>query len=399
MKRFLLVINAGSSSIKFAVYQLDSTYQLSLDADGEIDSLGTQPHFSVKQAQDKILVDCMLAVEQADDHQAASCIICSWLLEYTADGILLAVGHRVVHGGQHYSTPALIDDNVLNDLEALIPLAPLHQPHNLSAIRAFQDIMPTVPQVACFDTAFHHAQPEIAQYFALPRHFFHEGVRRYGFHGLSYEYIVSVLPTLDPKLKKARVIIAHLGSGASLCAVRNGLSVATTMGFSPLDGLVMGTRCGNLDPGVVLYLMSRLKMDVKALEQLLYHESGLLGVSGISDDMRVLLASDEPCAKEAIALFVYRISREIGSLVMTLGGLDALVFTGGIGENSAEIRAYICQQVAWLGLEIDEAANETTTPKISTVNSKISIWVVGTDENLMIARYTQQQAVLHGEKP
>jgi acetate kinase len=248
--------------------------------------------------------------------------------------------------------------------------------------------MPTLPQVACFDTAFHHTQPEIAQRFALPRRFFDEGIRHYGFHGLSYEYIASVLPAFDPKLTDARIIVAHLGNGASLCALKYGHSIATTMGFSPLDGLVMGTRCGNIDPGVLLYLMDHHGMDVHALEELLYHESGLLGVSGISSDMRTLLASDNPHAQEAIELFVYRVGREIGSLVAALGGLDALVFTGGIGEHAAVIRAKVCQQTAWLGLELGESANETDVKQISTLNSKVSVWVLATDENLMIAQHT-----------
>jgi acetate kinase len=248
--------------------------------------------------------------------------------------------------------------------------------------------MPSLPQVACFDTAFHRTQPEVAQCFAIPRRFADEGVRHYGFHGLSYEYIASILPTLEPALADARIIVAHLGSGASLCAIHNGRSIATTMGFSPLDGLVMGTRCGNIDPGVLLYLMDRHNMNARALEQLLYHQSGLLGVSGISNDMRTLLASADPHAQEAIELFVYRAGREIGSLAAALGGLDALVFTGGIGEHSAVIRAKICRQAAWLGLELDDSANETGVSRISSSSSKVSAWVVATDENLMIANHT-----------
>jgi acetate kinase len=254
--------------------------------------------------------------------------------------------------------------------------------------------MPSLPQVACFDTAFHRMQPAVAQRFAIPRRFADEGVRRYGFHGLSYEYIASVLPTVAPTLADARIIVAHLGSGASLCALHSGGSVATTMGFSPLDGLVMGTRCGNLDPGVLLYLMDRHSMNARALEQLLYHQSGLLGMSGISNDMRTLLASDDPHAQEAIELFVYRAGREIGSLAAALGGLDALVFTGGIGEHSSAIRAKICHQAAWLGLELDESANEATATRISTPDSKLSAWIMPTDENLMIARHTLRQVTL-----
>jgi len=294
----------------------------------------------------------------------------------------------------HFSEPVLVDTNVLTKLEALVPLAPLHQPHSLAVIRAVRDAMPTLPQIACFDTAFHRTQPAVAQAFALPRRLTDESVRRYGFHGLSYEYIASALPTLEPGLADARVIVAHLGSGASMCAMRGGRSVATTMSFTPLDGLVMGTRCGNLDPGVLLYLMDRHGLDARALEKLLYHESGLLGVSGISSDMRTLLASDEPSAKEAIELFVYRIGRELGSLAAALGGLDALVFTGGIGERSAVVRAQICRQAAWLGLELDGVGNERHGPRLSTPASKVTAWVLPTDEDLIIARHTLQQVTL-----
>ena len=391
MNKYLLVINAGSSSIKFAIYQVVILSTLRVDATGQIEGIGNHSRFMVKDAQGNILSNCLLSTEEANNHADAIIIIRSWLLEYIRGGTLLAVGHRVVHGGQHYFTPILIDEKVLNDLENLIPLAPLHQPHNLAAIRALQEIMPTLPQVACFDTALHRTQPDIAQLFALPRGITDAGVRRYGFHGLSYEYIVSVLPDLDASLVKARIIVAHLGNGASLCAIQNGRSVATTMGFSPLDGLVMGTRCGSLDPGVLLYLMKHYNMDAHALEQLLYYQSGLLGVSGISSDMHTLLDSDEPQAKEAVDLFVYRVGREIGSLVAALGGLDALIFTGGIGENSAEIRAKICQWTEWLGLELDVSANETGATCISIPSSKLTGWVVNTDENRMIAQHTLQQ--------
>ncbi|NOS75450.1 MAG: acetate/propionate family kinase, partial [Methyloglobulus sp.] len=300
MNKFLVVINTGSSSIKFAIYRLDSSSKLIADANGQIDGIGNQPNFTVTNQQGVVLVDNMLPSNEVADHKATISIIYAWLLEYMAEGELLAVGHRVVHGGQHYAEPVLIDTKVLNDLEKLIPLAPLHQPHNLAAIRVLQEIMPTLPQVACFDTAFHCTQSEVTKRFALPRHFFDEGIRRYGFHGLSYEYITSVLPILDPTLERARIIVAHLGNGASLCAIHKGRSVATTMGFSPLDGLVMGTRCGTIDPAVLLYLMDHHGMDARALEHLLYYESGLLGISGISNDMRTLVASDDPYAKEAI---------------------------------------------------------------------------------------------------
>jgi acetate kinase len=392
MNKYLLVINAGSSSIKFTIYQAAILSPLRVDATGQIEGIGSHhSRFMVKDAQGDILSDCLLSTEEARSHVNAIIIIRSWLLEYLRGGTLLAVGHRVVHGGQQYFTPILIDEKVLIDLENLIPLAPLHQPHNLAAMRALQEIMPTLPQVACFDTAFHRTQPDVAQLFALPRCITDVGVRRYGFHGLSYEYIVSVLADLDASLVKARIIVAHLGNGASLCAIQNGRSVATTMGFSPLDGLIMGTRCGNLDPGVLLYLMKHYNMDAHALEQLLYYQSGLLGVSGISSDMHTLLDSDDPQAKEAVNLFVYRVGREIGSLAAAQGGLDALIFTGGIGENSAEIRAKICQWTEWLGLELDVSANEAGAPCISMPNSKLTGWVVNSDENRMIAQHTLQQ--------
>ncbi len=392
MNKYLLVINAGSSSIKFAIYQKDTlSGQLVADAVGQIEGIGSQPRFTVKTSNDIVLVDRKLFVDEAGDHNGAITAILAWLRAYLADGTLLAVGHRIVHGGQHYSAPVLINATVLAELETLIPLAPLHQPHNLVTIRALLKTMPLMPQVACFDTAFHRTQPAVAQHFAIPRHFSDEGIRHYGFHGLSYEYIASVLPALEPTLTNERIIVAHLGSGASLCALYKGKSIATTMGFSPLDGLVMGTRCGSIDPGVLLYLMDHHNMDARALEQLLYHQSGLLGISGISNDMRLLLASNDPHAQEAIDLFVYRIGREIGSLAAALGGLDALVFAGGIGEHSAVIRAKVCNQAAWLGLDLDGSANEANTSRISTLNSKVSAWVVATDENLMIAHHTLRQ--------
>jgi acetate kinase len=389
MNKYLLVINAGSSSIKFAIYQKDtSSAQLVADAAGQIEGIGSQPRFTVKTAGEAVLVERTLSVEDAHNHTGAITLILAWLRDYFADGELLAAGHRVVHGGQHYSAPVLIDATVLAELETLVPLAPLHQPHNLAAIRALLETMPSLPQVACFDTAFHRTQPAVAQRFAIPRRFADEGLRHYGFHGLSYEFIASVLPTVEPALADARIIVAHLGSGASLCALHKGKSIATTMGFSPLDGLVMGTRCGSIDPGVLLYLMDRHNMDARTLEQLLYHQSGLLGVSGISNDMRTLLASDDPHAQEAIELFVYRVGREIGSLAAVLAGLDALVFTGGIGEHSAAIRAKICHQAAWLGLKLDDSANEASATRISRIDSRLSAWIVPTDENLMIARHT-----------
>lgn len=390
MNNTLLVINAGSSSIKFALYQ-QQVGQLVAEVNGQLEGIGTQSNFTLTHAQTEGLLEHGSAIEDVQDHADAIKVILAWLKSYLADGTLLAVGHRVVHGGQQFSTPVLIDAAVLAELESLIPLAPLHQPHNLAIIQILLETRPNLPQVACFDTAFHHDQPAVAHRFALPRKFTDAGIRRYGFHGLSYEYIASVLPNLESSLANARVIVAHLGSGASLCAMHRGQSIATTMGFSPLDGLVMGTRCGSIDPAVLLYLMDHQHMDASELTQLLYHESGLLGVSGISSDMRCLLDSDDPHAAEAVELFVYRIGREIGSLVAALGGLDAMVFTGGIGEHSAVIRAQVCRQAAWLGLELDAAANAATATCISTPSSKVSAWVVPTDENLMIAQHTLQQ--------
>ena len=297
--------------------------------------------------------------------------------------------------GSAYTEPVLIDDTVLAALEALVPLAPLHEPHNIAAIRAVAAVAPDVPQVACFDTAFHHDAPPLAQEFGLPRALTAKGIRRYGFHGLSYEYIVSALPRVAPECAgKEKLIVAHLGNGASMCAIADGRSIASTMGFTAVDGLVMGTRTGALDPGVVLYLLAQEGMDAKAIEHLIYSESGLLGVSGLSSDMRTLLASDRPEAKEAVDLFVYRIGREFGSLTAALGGLDAFIFTAGIGEHAPEIRARVCTDAAWIGITLDAAANAAGGPRISRADSKVSAWVIPTDENLMIARHTR--ALLDG---
>ena len=291
-----------------------------------------------------------------------------------------------------FAAPVFIDAETLAELEALVPLAPLHQPHNVAAIKAVAQMTPTLPQVACFDTAFHRVQPAVAQAFALPRRYAEEGVCRYGFHGLSYEYIASVLPRIDPRAANGRTVVAHLGNGASMCAMASGKSVATTMSFTALDGLIMGTRCGAIDPGVLLYLIDRHGMNARALEQLLYEQSGLLGVSGVSSDMRALLASSDSCAAEALDLFVYRINRELGSLAAALGGLDALVFTGGIGENAASIRARVCRDASWLGLELDEEANAKGGPCISRMGSRVTAWVIPTNEELMIALHASARA-------
>jgi acetate kinase len=320
------------------------------------------------------------------DHEAALSMLLGWIRGHVGEIALHAVGHRVVHGGERFTAPVRLDSAVVEALDALVPLAPLHQPHNLAAIRALMRLDSALPQVACFDTAFHVAQPWVARTFALPRALTESGLVRYGFHGLSYEFIASALPQIVGERADGRVVVAHLGAGASLCAMHRRQSVATTMAFTPLDGLPMGTRCGALDPGVVLYLMDARGMTASQVADLLYHQSGLLGVSGLSSDMRDLLASDAPTAAQAIELFVYRIGRELGSLAAALGGLDVLIFTAGIGEHAAPIRAAVCRQAEWLGVRLDESANERSGPRISSSESPVSVWVVP-DEEVMIARH------------
>jgi acetate kinase len=383
----ILVLNAGSSSVKFSVHPQGPETDLAESLHGQVEGIGVSPHLVASNAGGGALTEQPVAT--VGDHAAAINVIRDWLGRHLGGARITAVGHRVVHGGLRYDGPVRIDDAVLAELERLVPLAPLHQPHAIAGIRAILASAPELPQVACFDTAFHRAQPPLAQAFALPRALSDEGVRRYGFHGLSYEYIASVLPKLAPEIARGRVIVAHLGNGASLCALRDGRSIATTMGFTALDGVPMGTRSGALDPGVLLYLMQDRGMDAAALEKLLYHESGLLGVSGVSSDMRELLASDDPHAREAVELFVYRIGREIGSLAAALGGLDGLVFTAGIGEHAPRIRARVCVEAAWLGIELDDTANARGGPRISRTVSTASAWVVPTDENRMIAQHTQ----------
>lgn len=399
MSDAFLVLNAGSSSLKFSVFLDDEPPQPLLR--GQLEGLLTRPRFVVREGS-AVLSENEWPSGTRLGHEGAIDFLFSW----GRGGALgkhniVAAGHRVVHGGVKFTEPVQIDREVLAALESLVPLAPLHQPHNLAAIKAVARIAPALPQVACFDTAFHHTQSDVAQAFALPRRYTDEGVRRYGFHGLSYEYIASALSTCDRHAFNGRTVVAHLGNGASMCAIRNGRSVATTMGFSALDGLVMGTRCGALDPGVLLYLMDRHGLDARSLNQLLYEQSGLLGVSGISSDMRELLASAEPHAREALDLFVYRITRELGSLAAALGGLDALVFTGGIGENAAAIRSRVCAEARWLGVELDEDANGKGGPRISRKDSRVSAWVIPTNEELMIAMHTRRllQAVGHSSDP
>ena len=387
MSDAILVLNAGSSSIKFSVFPgHERPNRQDIICDGECEGIGHRVQFTAKDRTGALLVDEHLA--EGTTHEEALAELLRWLENHFQDYQLVAAGHRVVHGGSLYTAPVLIDALVTAQLLSLVPLAPLHQPHNLAAIAALAKLHPGLPQIACFDTAFHHTQPEVATVFALPRRLTAEGIRRYGFHGLSYEYIASVLPDiLGPAAADGRVVVAHLGSGASMCAIRERKSVATTMGFTALDGLPMSRRCGNIDPGVVLYLMQDKGMTTADVSNLLYNESGLFGVSGISDDMRTLLASEDPSAKEAIALFVYRIGRELGSMAAALGGIDALVFTAGIGEHAAEIRRRVCEGAAWLGVDLDQSANITGGAMISRTGSRTSAWVIPTDEDLMIARH------------
>jgi acetate kinase len=383
----ILVLNAGSSSIKFSLFPTrERPARQDLICEGECEGIGHQAHFTAKDGKGAVLAGENLP--EGETHEVALAFLLHWLERDFPQAELIAAGHRVVHGGSLYSAPVRIDDGVIAELRRLIPLAPLHQPHHLAAIEALSKLHPALPQIACFDTSFHHTQPKVASIFALPRHLTEEGIKRYGFHGLSYEYIASVLPEImGPAVADGRVVVAHLGNGASMCAMMKRKSVATTMGFTALDGLPMGQRCGALDPGAVLYLIEEKGMSVQAVTDLLYHASGLLGVSGISNDMRTLLASGDLHAKEAVDLFVYRICRELGSLAAALGGLDALVFTAGIGEHAAEIRRRVCEQAAWFGFEIDEAANGRGGPRITKAGGKASAWVIATDEDLMIARH------------
>ncbi len=385
MRGPILVVNAGSSSLKFSLFDVAGG-ALSLREHGKLEAAGEGMRIETRG----------LSGAKADaqtlttpfDHDRAS----EWLLSrYTGDaGALGAVGHRVVHGGPDRSAPQRVDDALVDELERLVPLAPLHQPFNLAPIRALRSQAPALPQVACFDTAFHRTQSEVAQAFALPRALTDKGIRRYGFHGLSYEFIAARLAEVDAAAAAGRVIALHLGNGASLCAMKAGRSEATSMGFTALDGLPMGTRSGAIDPGVVLHLQAGLGMTVPQVEHLLYHESGLLGVSGVSSDMRVLEASAEPAARFAIELFCYRIGREIGSAAAALGGVDAIVFTAGIGENSPRIRTRVCETARWLGVELDNAANDAGAGLVSTRGSRVKVYVIPTDEERMIAQHTRE---------
>jgi acetate kinase len=377
----VLALNAGSSSLKFGVFRSTGNATIVPVSKGGIEGIGTAPHFTARDNNGVTLIEkrwpsATFAIVLGE--------LLEWIDHHLGDDRLVAVGHRVVHGGRDYTAPVRLTDDVLTALDALTPLAPLHQPHSLAPVRAITTLRPELAQIACFDTAFHRTMPAVATRFALPREFDDEGVRHYGFHGLSYEYIAQRLRQVAPRLAAGRVIVAHLGNGASLCAMLSGLSVDTTMSFTALDGLMMGTRCGAIDPGVLLYMLQQKNLSPADLEHLLYEKSGLLGVSGLSSDMRVLLASDLPHAREAVELFVFRIARETAALAASLGGLDGFVFTAGIGEHAPEIRAAVCERLRWLGV--------TTGPEvgslISAPDSRVEVHVIPTDEEAMIGQHT-----------
>lgn len=383
MTAALLVLNAGSSSLKFGLYHVEAG-QVHARLRGNVEEIGGESRLRLLQGGGGPAGAFPAVASHAEALQA----LLAWLAPELADMTLLGVGHRVVHGGSRYAGPARVDAEMLAYLDDLVPIDPLHQPHNLAGIRAMLALQPALPQVACFDTAFHHTLPAVARRFALPRALAEAGVLRYGFHGLSYTAIAERLPTYLGELADGRIIVAHLGNGASLCALKARSSVETTMSFTPLDGLPMGTRCGAIDPAIPLYLQRALGMDAEAVSELLHRRSGLLGLSGIASDMRVLLASNDPQAAEAVEHFVYRIAQAIGALAMSLEGLDALVFTAGIGEHAVPVREAICRRCAWLGLELDAAANAVHGPRISAEHSRVSAWVIPTDEEALIARQT-----------
>ena len=386
-----LVLNGGSSSVKFSLF-LERGEELVPEVHGEVERISGEgePHFVARRRDGTLVAERRWPANAHVDHARALEALLGFVRGALGDGTLDGVGHRVVHGGALFAGPVRIDDEVLARLQTFVPLAPLHQPHNLRPIRLLRELEPGLPQVACFDTAFHRTIPEVAERFALPDELHAAGLRRYGFHGLSYEHVAAALPSLDVAAAQGRTVVMHLGNGASMCALLGGRSVATTMGFSVLDGLCMGTRCGALDPGVVLWLASERGLDARAIEELLYDQSGLLGLSGSSSDMRTLLASPQPRARLAVDVFVYRIARELGSSAAALGGLDAIVFTGGIGENAAAIRERVCRDAAWLGVELDPAANAVAGPRITTRRSRVSAWVIRADEELMIARHSRR---------
>jgi acetate kinase len=387
----ILVANAGSSSIKFQLFDIVGDI-LDLNLKGQVEGIGSHPRLIARDARGEIVAQETFAAADLPDAQAALGHLGSWLRARHGGAFPVAVGHRVVHGGSTYDTHIAIDDDVIANLEVLVPLAPLHQPNNLLPIRAIRAMQPEVLQVACFDTAFHRGHPEVADRYAIPEALYQDGVRRYGFHGLSYEYITRTLPTVAPEIAGGRLVVAHLGSGASMCAIRDGRSIDSTMGFTALDGLPMGTRPGQLDAGVILHLITHKGMTADAVQRLLYHDCGLKGLSGISNDVRDLLASEDPRAKLALDYFVYRASLALGSLAASLEGLDAVVFTAGIGENAPVIRARLCERAGWLGIELDEAANAAVNAAgarlISTAASRARVYVIPTDEERMIAHHT-----------
>ncbi len=382
MAKAVLAINAGSSSLKFAVFRENENGPIEPVSNGEIEEIGTARHLVARDAKGVVLSD----KHWPDDTTFATLLgaLFDWVDHHLGDDKLVGVGHRVVHGGRQYSAPVRLTDEVLATLEALTPLAPLHQPHSLAPMRAITALRPGLPQIACFDTGFHHTMPAVARRFALPREYEDEGIRHYGFHGLSYEYIARRLREIAPHLANGRVIVAHLGNGASLCAMQSGQSIDTTMTFTALDGLMMGTRCGAIDPGVLLYLAQQKRMSPADIAHLLYEKSGLLGVSGLSGDMRILLASDRPRAREAVDLFTFRIARETAALAASLGGLDGFVFTAGIGEHAPEIRAAVCERLRWLGV----IPGSPDGSLISAPDSRVEVRVIPTDEDAMIGQHT-----------
>lgn len=387
MTRTVLTLNAGSSSLKFALFAVEGN-TAQLRASGQLEGMGGEPHFIFRSASGQIIQDCHPTADEAGDHASVLDHVLSVLSDFLPSSGLSAIGHRVVHGGAKFAGPVKVTPEILDELRGFIQLAPLHQPHNLAGIAAAQLAFPDAVQVACFDTAFHRVHPWVNDTFALPRKYYDQGVRRYGFHGLSYEYVTQHLTKTSPDLAAGRIVVAHLGSGASMCAIRNGQSIGSTMGFSALDGLPMGTRCGQLDPGVVLYLLEHEGLTPKEVTNLLYRDSGLKGLSGLSNDMRLLEAAGTPHAQEAIDYFVFRVRREIGAMAAILGGLDAVVFCGGIGENSTGIRRSICREMDWIGLRIDDHANSVNMTDISSDDSLVKVLVVRTDEEAMIARHT-----------
>jgi len=387
MDELALVLNAGSSSLKFAVFQTVAQEPWPVLARGQVEGIATTPRMSARDGAGAVIATPPPG-EEVKDGRTALAHVSEWLRATFGGARVVGVGHRVVHGGARHSGPVKVTPALLAELRELVSLAPLHQPYNLAAIEAVFERLPDVPQVACFDTSFHRGHARVAELIPLPADICKAGLQRYGFHGLSYEFIASLLPEVAPEIAQGRVIVAHLGSGASLCALRGGKSVDSTMAFTALDGLCMGTRPGGLDPGVVLYLFQTLGLSAKEVEAILYKKSGLVGISGMSNDMRDLLGKNEPEARLAVDYFIYRVTKEIGALAAVLGGIDGLVFTAGIGENSAEIRRRICEASSWLGVELDADANDKRGPRISTPQSKVSAWVIPTNEELMIARHT-----------